>query len=143
MKTIPDYPHCFVCGDKNKKGLNIHFFDHDGKAKAEFTPTREFEGYRDILHGGIISTLLDEVMIKSILAQGILTITTQIDVKFKKSAKIGEKLYLEGEVTENKGKIIMTEGKVFKEDGTIVATATGKFYRATGDMKRQLEQCLT
>ncbi len=143
MKAIPDYPYCFVCGDKNKKGLNIRFFDHDGKTKAEFTPTRDFEGYRNILHGGIISTLLDEVMIKSILAQGILTITTQIDVKLKSSARIGEKLYLEGEITKKRGKIIMTQGKVFKEDGTIVAVATGKFYQATGDMKKRLERCLT
>ena len=143
MKAIPDYPYCFVCGDKNQKGLNIRFFAHDGKAKAEFTPTREFEGYKDILHGGIISTLLDEVMIKSILAQGILTITTQIDVKLKNAAKIGEKLYLEGEITDKRGKIIMTQGKVFKEDGTIVAEATGKFFRAAEDMKRRLERSLT
>jgi uncharacterized protein (TIGR00369 family) len=143
MKAIPNSPYCFVCGDKNNKGLNVRFYSSDRKAKAEYTPKREFQGYRDILHGGIISTLLDEVMIQAIIAQGILTFTTQIEVKFKKPARIGEKLLLEGEIIEDKGKIIVTKGEMAKEDGTIVAVATGKFFKATGEMKRLLEQSLT
>ena len=95
MKAIPNYPYCFVCGDKNKIGLKVEFFFDDGKAKAQYTPTREFEGYKDICHGGILSSLLDEVMIYSIIAQGILTVTVQIEIKFKNPAKIGEELFLE------------------------------------------------
>jgi uncharacterized protein (TIGR00369 family) len=140
MKAIPNYPYCFVCGDKNERGLNVRFYSHKGKAKAEYTPTREFEGYRDILHGGIISALLDEVMIQAIIAQGILTFTTQIEVNFKKPARIGEKLLLEGEVTGDRGKIIMTRGEAAKEDGTIIATSSGKFFKATEEMKKLLEQ---
>lgn len=143
MKAIPNSPYCFVCGDKNNKGLNVRFYSSEGKAKAEYTPKREFEGYRDILHGGIISTLLDEVMIQAIIAQGILTFTTQIEVKFKKPARIGEKLLLEGEIIEDKGKFIVTKGEIAKEDGTIVAVSTGKFFKATGEMKSLLEQSLT
>ena len=84
MKAIPNYPYCFVCGDKNKIGLKVAFFYEDGKAKAQYTPTRDFEGYKDICHGGILSSLLDEVMIYSLIAQGIITVTVQIEVKFKK-----------------------------------------------------------
>jgi uncharacterized protein (TIGR00369 family) len=140
MKTIPNYPYCFVCGDKNKIGLKIKFFFDQGKAKAHFTPTPEFEGYKDILHGGILSALLDEVMIYSIIAQGIITVTVQMEVKFKKPAKIGEKLYLEGQMTEDKGKVLFTEGKIFGQDGTIIAEAKGKFYRAKGEMKKEIEK---
>lgn len=143
MKAIPNYPYCFVCGDKNKRGLNVRFYSSGGKAKAEYTPTREFEGYRDILHGGIISSLLDEVMIQALIAQGILTFTTQIEIKFKKPARIGEKLLLEGEVLEDKGKIIITKGKAAKKDGTIVAVSSAKYFKATGEMKRLLERSLT
>jgi uncharacterized protein (TIGR00369 family) len=140
MKTIPNYPYCFVCGDKNKIGLNVAFFYEDGKAKAQYTPTSEFEGYKDILHGGILSALLDEVMIYSILAQGILTVTVQMEVKFKKPAKIGETLFLEGWVTGDKGKILLTEGKIFKKDGTIIAESKGKFFLAKGEMKNEIEK---
>ena len=97
------------------------------------------EGYKEICHGGILSALLDEVMIYSIIAQGIITVTVQIEVKFKKPAKIGERLFLEGQITEDKGKILITEGKIFKQDGTIIAIAKGKFFRAEGEKKKELE----
>ena len=139
MKTIPNYPYCFVCGDKNKIGLKVEFFYDEGKAKAQYTPTPEFEGYKDILHGGILSALLDEVMIYSIIALGIITVTVQIEVKFKKPAKIGETLLLEGQITEDKGKILLTEGRIFKQDGTSVAESKGKFFRAEGEMKKKIE----
>ncbi len=140
MKAIQRYGNCFVCGDKNDIGLKLDFFEKDGKARAEFTPTKNFEGYKDILHGGILSTLLDEVMIKSILAKEILTVTSQIEVKFKKPAFIGEKLIIEGGITAERGRLILTEGKVFREDGTVVAEAKGKFFRTEGTIKKQLEQ---
>jgi len=140
MKTIPNYPHCFVCGDKNKEGLNIAFFFDKGKAKAQYTSSKKFEGYPDILHGGIISALLDEVMIQSIVAAGIPTFTVQIDVKFKKPAKIGEKLLLEGWITKDKGRIFLTEGKISREDGTLIASANGKYYKVQDKMKEHLKK---
>jgi len=140
MKSIPNYPTCFVCGDKNKIGLKVAFFYENGKAKAQYTPTREFEGYKDICHGGILSALLDEVMIYSIIAQGIITVTVQIEVKYKKPAKIGETIFLEGQVTEDKGKILTTKGKIFKQDGTIIAESKGKFFRAEGEIKKKIEK---
>lgn len=140
MKAIQRYGNCFVCGDNNDIGLKLDFYEKDGKARAEFTPTKNFEGYKDILHGGILSTLLDEVMIKSILAKEILTVTSQIEVKFKKPAVIGEKLIIEGGITAERGRLILTEGKVFREDGTVVAEAKGKFFRTEGRIKKQLEQ---
>jgi uncharacterized protein (TIGR00369 family) len=142
VKAIQRYSHCFVCGDKNDIGLKLDFYYADGKARAEFTPTKNYEGYKNILHGGILSTLLDEAMIKSILALEILTVTSQIEVKFKKPAIIGEKLVIEGEITGERGKLILAEGKVFKEDGTVIAEAKGKFFKAEGRIKDQLEKCL-
>ncbi len=140
MEAIPNYPYCFVCGDKNKKGLKVAFFNDNGKAKAEYTPSREFEGYKDILHGGIITSLLDEVMIQSIIARGILTFTVQIEVKFRTPAKIGEKILLEGNIVKDKGKVILTEGKAFKQDGTIIALSKGNYFRPEGERKKELEQ---
>jgi uncharacterized protein (TIGR00369 family) len=140
MKPIPNYPSCFVCGDKNDIGLKVQFFQKEGKAVAEFVPSKNFEGYADILHGGIISTLLDEVMIQSILAKGILSITSHIEVKFKNPARTGEKLLLEGNIQRERGSLILTEGKIFRPDGCIVAEGKGKFIRAEGKLKEQLKK---
>lgn len=142
MKLIQRYSHCFVCGDKNEIGLKVDFFKEKKKAKAEYIPTSSFEGYKGILHGGIISALLDEVMIKSIFARGTVTVTSHMEVEFKKPAEIGKKLFLEGNVKEDKGKLILAEGKAYREDGTIVALARGKYFKVKDQLRRVLDRSL-
>jgi len=45
-EKIKKYSHCFVCGDKNEVGLKVQFYYEDGKAKAEYTAPKEFQGYK-------------------------------------------------------------------------------------------------
>ena len=142
MQLIKRYGNCFVCGDENKCGLKVDFFDQKGVAKAEYKASPDFEGYKDILHGGVISALLDEVMIKSILARDILAVTASIEVKFKQPVKIGEKLLLEGRILEDKGRIVTTRGKVLKEDNTVAALGYGKYVKADEKMKPLLKESL-
>ena len=141
-KFIQRYSKCFVCGDKNEAGLKIDFFYENGKAKAEYMPTHKLEGYKDILHGGIISSLLDEVMIKAIIAKGIVSLTLRMEVKFRNLAKIDEKLLLEGWIKEERRKLLLAEGKACKHDGTLIAEAQGTYYKVKGEMKELLESCL-
>lgn len=136
------YGQCFVCGDKNPFGLNVEFYKKNGRVVGEYVAQDRFQGYKNILHGGILSALLDEVMIKSILAQDILTLTCEIKVRFKKPVKIGQRLFLEGKHTQNRGKILLAEGKVTNEDGDLVAMAEGKFFKAEGAMEKLLSQSL-
>jgi uncharacterized protein (TIGR00369 family) len=142
MKPLKRYSQCFICGDKNPFGLNVEFYQKEGRVVGEYTVQDHFQGYKNILHGGILSALLDEVMIKSILAQDILTLTCEIKVRFKKPVKTGERLFLEGKLTENKGKIFLAEGKITNESGEVVANAEGKFFRAEGEMKKLLSESL-
>ena len=142
MKEFRDYPNCFICGKDNPIGLKIEFEMKDGKATAEYTPIRHFEGYKDVLHGGIISSLLDEVMAYAVFSQGFVAVTTHMEVKFRKAAKIGEKLLLEGNIVGNRGKLIRVEGKILNQEGQIIATGKGKFFKAEGELREQLLQGL-
>lgn len=101
IEEIINYKGCFVCGEDNKSGLKLNFYFDSASKKAwtEFVPDRHFEGYRDILHGGIISSVLDEVMIKAILYENILAVTSKLTIEFKQPAAIGEKLRAEGWIT--------------------------------------------
>jgi len=140
MKELQDYPNCFICGKDNPIGLKITFERKDGKAIGEYTPSRNFEGYKDVLHGGIISSLLDEVMVYAVFSEGHLCVTTHMEVKFRKAAKIGEKLLIEGSILADRGKLILTEGKILNQEGDIVATGKGKFFKAEGELREQLLQ---
>jgi uncharacterized protein (TIGR00369 family) len=142
MKLMKRYPQCFVCGDKNPIGLKVPFYVKDDKVVAEYVAGPNFEGYKDILHGGILSSLLDEVMIRSVLALGIYVLTSEIKVKFRKMVKIGDKLSLEGRLVEDKGRILTAEGKITNQNNEVVAEGEGKFFRAYGEMEKLLIQDL-
>ena len=142
MKPMKRYPQCFVCGDKNPIGLNIPFYVKDDRVVAEYTAGHHFEGYKNILHGGILSALLDEVMIRSVLARGIFSLTSEINVKFKKMVEIGDKLFLEGRMIEDRGRILLAKGKITNQKNEVVAEGEGKFFKAEGEVERSLAENL-
>jgi len=142
MELIRRYSNCFVCGDRNESGLKVDFFYDQGVAKAEFIADERFQGYKDILHGGIISSLLDEVMIKAVIAKGLLVVTAEIEVKFLKPVRISERLFLEGKVIKEKEKIFVAEGKAWNSKGERVATGKGKFFKVKEEMQEDLKESL-
>ncbi|MCR4396700.1 MAG: PaaI family thioesterase [Candidatus Saccharicenans sp.] len=145
IEKIISYRGCFICGENNVIGLKLDFFfDRENKtAWAEFIPGREHEGYRNLLHGGIISSLLDEVMAKAILAEEIPVVTSRLTVEFKKPALVGEKLRAEGWVTGHKSRAYFTAGKLLGFDGRVVAEASGVYIRAEGELIELLSQSLS
>jgi uncharacterized protein (TIGR00369 family) len=128
MELIDD-GYCFVCGPKNPAGLKLDF-TFDGKTiRTDFTPKKEHQGYFNIVHGGIISTLLDEVMVKLAIARGMHAVTAQMNIRLKKALPVGEKITIEAEILNVTRKLIEAYAKAVTEDGTIAAEATGKLVR--------------
>jgi len=142
MKEILKYQNCFVCGDKNPTGLQAKFYYDGQKAVSEVIALDKFEGYNGIYHGGIISTILDEVMIKAILAVDIYVVTAEITVRFKRPVNTGDELRFLGWVTKNKGRIYFAEGEVINQKGEICASSTGKYIEAKPDLKSRLLESL-
>ncbi|MDH4156392.1 MAG: PaaI family thioesterase [candidate division Zixibacteria bacterium] len=138
MKEVRKYAGCFVCGDKNVHGLKARFFYDGDTAFTQVTISRAYEGYRDISHGGIITCLLDEVMIKAILAKDIFAVTAEMTVRFRKPIRSGVKLRFIGRITGNRGRVFITEGEARGADGQVYAEATGKYIRADAALEQQL-----
>ncbi len=142
MKEIIKYPNCFVCGDKNQFGLQAKFYYDGQRAVSEVIALDKFEGYHGIYHGGIISTILDEVMIKAVLAKNIYVVTAEMTVRLKKPVYTGDKLKFAGWIVHNKGRIYYAEGEVINQSGEICATAAGKYIEAKPDLKNRLLESL-
>ena len=138
MKEILRYKNCFVCGEKNIGGLQAKFYFDGTVAFTELEASDNFEGYHGIYHGGVISSLLDEVMIKALLALDIMAVTAEMTIKYKQPVLVGMKLRFEGKLVSQKGKLYFTEGKVVDENGVVYATSTGKYIRANDTLKAQL-----
>lgn len=129
MIDLIDDGYCFVCGPKNPIGLKLNF-SLDGKTlKTEFIPKKEHQGYMDIVHGGIISTLLDEIMVKLAIELGMPAVTAQIDIRLKKTAKVGIRLNFSANILENTNKLLITHAKAVTDNGDIVAEAKGKLVK--------------
>lgn len=127
--NLEDDNYCFVCGEKNSHGLHLKFSIHEGKASAEFVPQKIHQGYKDIVHGGIISTLIDEAMVKAALMQGMTAITAEITVRFKNPLMIGEKAIVEATIIKMNKRIIETSARIKKTDDTLIAEGHAKLLR--------------
>lgn len=142
MKEILKYSGCFVCGDKNKSGLKARFYYDGEKASATLVASEEFEGYRGLYHGGVLSSLLDEVMIKAILALDRYAVTAEITVRFVAPVKTGDRIILTGKVVRSRGRVFLTEGEARGEDETLFATATAKYIEADPELRKILVQSI-
>ncbi len=117
---------CFVCGKENPDGLQLDFLINreDESITAEFTPAKTYQGFVDIIHGGIISTVLDEAMVKLAFELGINAVTAKMEIKFRRPVLPGERLRITGRLIKKDKKWVTAEAMAAK-DGTIVAQAKG------------------
>jgi len=115
---------CFACGKNNPIGLKLEFREEEDKYITTFIPGPEHQGYDGIVHGGIISTLLDEVMARYPYANGMNTVTARLEVRFRQATLVGQNLTITGWVTNRRGKMLELAGAVTLPDGTV--TAEGK-----------------
>lgn len=119
-----EYGMCFACGKANPIGLKLQF-DWDGKTtRATFTPSTFHQGWAGIVHGGIISCLLDEAISYATIFEGINTVTAKMQVRIKRPIQIGEPLSITGHITKRTRKLVETKAVIFLEDGSPVADAT-------------------
>lgn len=129
MKTFNDDDYCFACGTQNPQGLKLDFeVDETGNEVFAHTDfARHFQGWKDVLHGGLLSTVLDEVMIKAAFHRGYKCVTVELNVRFRKPARMEKTFTIRGKVTDANKRLVFGEGAVIDSDGVTVATATGKF----------------
>ena len=92
-----DSNNCFVCGPNNDIGLKIEFIiGDDDICRAEFTPRKSHVGFQNTTHGGIIFSLLDDVMANWLFLKGQPAQTAKCDLRYKNSLQTGETVLLEG-----------------------------------------------
>ena len=119
---------CFVCGPGNAAGLNIRFRLDGDVCRAEFTPGDEHVGYDGVTHGGILFSLLDDVMANVVFLQGERCFTAKAEVRYRQPLPTGTLVRLEGWQERRKGRLAMLAGRVVRvDDETIVAEASGRF----------------
>lgn len=97
----PEGHFCFACGTANPIGLNLQFYNIGDAVFTDITLGKYHEGWQNMAHGGIISTLVDETMSWTILyLRKVFFVTRKMDVKYIKPVHIGTPLKVKGEIVD-------------------------------------------
>ena len=123
-------PHsaCFVCGQDNPTGLKISFQrQQNGDVSAAWTPGPSWEGFQGIVHGGVVSTVLDEAMSKAVAASGSEALTAELRIRFRLPVKSEAHFFIRGWIVRRSKRLIETEAALTAADGTEHAHAWASF----------------
>ena len=124
VDTDRGYSMCFGCGQNNPIGLKLGF-RWDGKtARAEFTPTKFYQGWSGLVHGGILISILDEAMAYAALFEGRHCITAKMQVKLSRLAPIDEPLIITSSTIRKTRKLVEAKAAISLKDGTLIAEGT-------------------
>ncbi|MGV8074090.1 MAG: PaaI family thioesterase [Syntrophobacteraceae bacterium] len=131
FKQLPnrEIDMCFGCSRINPHGLQMQFFTDGKSIFSELFLADHFSGWRDVVHGGVIATIFDEVMGRVIIhILKRVALTKSITVNFMKTVYIGRKLRAEARVfeliSEREG---VLEAFLTDDEGNVCATAKGTF----------------
>ncbi|MDD2443610.1 MAG: PaaI family thioesterase [Desulfotomaculaceae bacterium] len=128
---------CFACSPRNPIGLKL-VFEHDGDVcRTHFVAKPEHQGWDGVLHGGLVATLLDEVMAQWLCERGYLTMTAEMTIRYSKAIPIGEVVIVEGYNLLLKKRLIEMAGKVLLPDGTVAVRATAKYLKVDQDQGKK------
>ena len=123
--------HCFACGKDNNIGFKLKFIDLDGGGSlAYFIPKKEHQGSNDFMHGGLISTLLDEIMAREVWHRYAPAVTARLNVNFLHPVVVGKRIRVIGRVENIKrNKIYEACGEILSEDNIVLANATAILFK--------------
>jgi acyl-coenzyme A thioesterase PaaI-like protein len=134
--------HCFGCGHLNPNGLKLEFWidDESGDVSTSWTPSQVHQGYGGIVHGGIISTVLDEVMGWELSSKGIWAVTAKLNVQFRKPVEVGVATTATARIASDQGRKVDLEAVLMRaSDLRPLATASGLFIRVPPEKAMEWE----
>lgn len=129
MRALPRTRSCFACGESNPIGMKLHI-ETDGRiVQARFVPRNEHVGLKQTVHGGIVCTLLDEMMAWACAVQTRrFTFCAELNVRFLRPLRPAEEITAQGELIANRrDRLYEAKAELRNQDGTVLAAAAGKY----------------
>lgn len=131
--------NCFGCGSLNPIGLHLAFYEEPehGGVQATWVPEANHEGFNGIVHGGLISTVLDEVMGWAVTTRNLWAVTGTLSVAFRKPLQIGEETRGIGWIVSERGRKVEVRAELRRtSDGVLVAEGDAIFVKVPEETAR-------
>lgn len=141
VKKISGYPGCMACGKANPRGLQLDLYFDAGRVETRYRLPAYVQGFPGAAHGGVLCTILDEVMAwAAIESTGRFYVTGEVNVRFLAPAVPGDEILARGEVAENKRRYLLCRGEILAADGRQLAKAEGKFFAVPPEKQAEMEE---
>ncbi|MFO0554144.1 MAG: PaaI family thioesterase [Polyangiaceae bacterium] len=128
LKKQPSSALCFVCGTENERGLGAIFVDDGREVFADVTPREHHQGWPGVLHGGVLSAILDETIGRVAFLYDRWVQTARLTVRFVKPAPLDRALRARGWLVRDQRRLMTMAGEiVLVETGEVLASAEGAF----------------
>jgi Uncharacterized protein, possibly involved in aromatic compounds catabolism len=98
-----------------------------GEMAAVWIPDEDLEGYRGIVHGGLVSTVLDESMAQVVASSGCDALTAELRVRFRRQVQSGSPVQVRGWIESSRKRMLRTEASLATLDGEELAHAWATF----------------
>lgn len=118
---LRDDAMCFACGKKNPDGLHLEFSFENGEVGTSIAFPKKFQGYGDVVHGGLVATVLDEAMVTLLNRMGHLAVTAELTVRFLRPARVGETIRVTARLLKERGKHFRVTSRAVDETGAEIA----------------------
>src|SRR3954471_12710484 len=128
MKMLPHTHSCFVCGESNALGLKLRFETDGQLVQARFVPRAEHIGFKGTVHGGLIATLLDEIMVWACAVRTKrFAYCAEMTVRFVSPLAPGEETLATAELSANRRNKIFEAKSELRKGNVLLASGTGKY----------------
>jgi uncharacterized protein (TIGR00369 family) len=126
------HPACFVCAPSHPGGPRLLFVPQtDGSVAAEFACDAAYEGYPDVVHGGVVASLLDGAMTNCLFSLGHVAVTADLHIRFRHPLRTGQQAAVQAWLTREASPLFVLQAQV-TQAGQVKATAVGKFMQTSG-----------
>jgi acyl-coenzyme A thioesterase PaaI-like protein len=128
MPIFDDY--CFACGARNPIGMHmqVNYVEDITGAESLLALPKEFQGWQEVIHGGILATILDEIMMHAVWHFAGTAVTLGIEVQFRQPLAPAEKVLARGRITQTKGRRLKAQGEIIRQaDNRLIANSLGRF----------------
>lgn len=132
--------HCFACGELNEAGLHLELHTSPEGSWTELVLEPRFQGWDGVAHGGIICTLLDEVMAWAVIGRGTWGVTARMTVTFRRPVRAETAIRAEGWVVDEGRRAAKAAGHVLDATtGEVLASAESTFVAVPPDQLDRLK----
>lgn len=132
---------CFCCSSHNPIGLKLEFWfdDERGTVGTQWLPSENFQGYHDVLHGGIQSTLMDEVASWCIyILAGTAGVTSKMEVAYKKPVQISNGMgSVVGRMEKMEKRLAIVKTELFDGKGILCSTGQITYFTYSAEVAKQ------